>query len=229
MPRKELNSASIWRSADYRSYLGASGFAGMALAMQQLLLSWILIGILQLPAHQVGLLQALIGVPGVVVMLLGGASADRSDVRQMLIRIYWVAPVFPLFLVAVNLAFGLGITAVIVWGLGMSFAQAYSMPGQQAILNRIAGAQVQQAVTGATAIGFIVQVLGLIMAGQIDRVGVGLVLFIQAVALVLAGFAVREISRPAAKITPPPRCLAPCGDQRGAERYLPTPNDSARA
>ena len=203
MPRKELNSTSIWRSADYRSYLGASGFAGMALAMQQLLLSWILIGILQLPAHQVGLLQALIGVPGVVVMLLGGASADRSDVRQMLIRIYWVAPVFPLFLVAVNLAFGLGITAVIVWGLGMSFAQAYSMPGQQAILNRIAGAQVQQAVTGATAIGFIVQVLGLIMAGQIDRVGVGLVLFIQAVALVLAGFAVREISRPAAKITPP--------------------------
>ena len=50
----------------------------MALAMQQLLLSWILIGILDLPADQVGVIQALIGLPGIVLMLMGGASADQQ-------------------------------------------------------------------------------------------------------------------------------------------------------
>ena len=30
---------SIWRDAAFRAYLGSTGFSGMALAMQQLLLS----------------------------------------------------------------------------------------------------------------------------------------------------------------------------------------------
>ena len=44
------NQATIWRDRAFRAYLGSTGVSGMALAMQQLLLSWILIGILQLPA-----------------------------------------------------------------------------------------------------------------------------------------------------------------------------------
>ena len=50
--------------------------------MQQLLLSWILIGVLVLPADQVGLIQALIGIPGIFIMLMGGALADRADPRN---------------------------------------------------------------------------------------------------------------------------------------------------
>ena len=73
--------ASIRHSSEFKSYLGTTGFSGMALAMQQLLVSWILIGILLLPADQVGFIQALIGVPGILVMLIGGASADRVDAR----------------------------------------------------------------------------------------------------------------------------------------------------
>ena len=33
--------------------------------MQQLLVSWLLIGVLLLPADRVGLLQALMGLPGI--------------------------------------------------------------------------------------------------------------------------------------------------------------------
>ena len=40
---------------------------------------------------------------------------------------------------------------------------------QQAILNRVSGSAVQEGVTAAAAIGFIVQVVGLALAGQIDR------------------------------------------------------------
>ena len=162
---------SIWRDAAFRAYLGSTGFSGMALAMQQLLLSWILIGILELPADQVGLIQAVIGLPGVLLMLAGGASADRNDARQMLIRIYLVAPIFPLFLVLMEQWQLLGVASVITWGLGITVVQSYSMPGQQALLNRIAGQNIQQGVTAATAMGFVVQVVGLVLAGQIDNVG----------------------------------------------------------
>ena len=117
------NQATIWRDVAFRAYLGSTGFSGMALAMQQLLLSWILIGILKLPADQVGLIQAVIGLPGVFVMLAGGASADRTDARRMLIRVYLLAPIFPLFLVLVEQWQLLGVASVIFWGLGMTVSR----------------------------------------------------------------------------------------------------------
>ena len=46
--------------------------------MQQLLLSWTLIGILEVPASQVGLIQAAAGIPGIFVMLLE-VRADDTD------------------------------------------------------------------------------------------------------------------------------------------------------
>ena len=208
----QSNNVSIWREAAFRAYLGSTGFSGMALAMQQLLLSWILIGILALPADQVGLIQAVIGLPGVLLMLAGGASADRTDARQMLIRIYLIGPIFPLFLVLMEQWHLLGVASVITWGLGMTVVQSYSMPGQQALLNRIAGQNIQQGVTAATAIGFVVQVVGLILAGQIDNVGVSPVLLSQAIALGLAGLMM--IRLPSAQ--PVPAGKAKQSDQAGA-------------
>ena len=79
---------SVWSAPGFNAYLGSTGFSGMALAMQQLLLSWILIGILNLPADQVGVIQAVIGLPGIALMLMGGASADRTDARRLLAQIY---------------------------------------------------------------------------------------------------------------------------------------------
>jgi len=165
----------------------------MAFAMQQLLISWILIGILLLPADRVGIIQAIIGLPGVLVMLLGGANADRSDPRRLLIGIYLFAPIFPLFLIAMDYAQWFNVWSVIVWGLGIGIVQSYSMPAQQAILNRISGSAVQQGVAAATAVGFLVQILGLAVAGQVDRFGVSPVLFCQGVAFALAAWTVMSL------------------------------------
>ena len=128
-------SFSIWKTTEFRSYLGTTGFSGIALAMQQLLVSWILIGTLSLPADQVGLIQALIGLPGLVVMLFGGASADRVDARSLLIKVYLVAPVLPLYLVYVEQTGTLSALTVTLFGLGMSVVASYSTPAQQALLN----------------------------------------------------------------------------------------------
>ena len=160
---------NIAASPEFRLYLGSTAFSGIAFAMQQLLLAWILIGILELPAAQVGVVQAAVGIPGIFLMLLGGARADGVDPRSLLIRAYSLAPLLPLFLVAIIYFQQLSIATVLLWALGMSVVVSYSSPAQQAILNRVAGDAVQQAVSAASAIGFIVQMLGLAVAGMMGE------------------------------------------------------------
>lgn len=161
--------------------------------MQQLLLSWVLVGILELPATEVGLLQALIGIPGIFLMLMGGASADSGDPRRLLIIVYLVGPIFPLLLAYLSSEYGLAVWNVLLWALGMSVIQAFSMPAQQAILNRTSGPAIQQGVTAATAVGFVVQIAGLGFASQLDRFGVATILVCQGAILAVTAYSVTFI------------------------------------
>ena len=184
---------AIWQNSEFKLYLGSTAFSGIAFAMQQLLLSWTLIGILEVPASQVGLIQAAAGIPGIFVMLLGGVRADDTDPRTLLIRVYLFAPVLPLFLITVVQLQQLSIQAVLLWALGMSFCVSYSSPAQQTILNRIASSSVQKAVSAATAVGFLVQIFGLGIAGTIDKFGLSPALAFQATCVGLGAFAVRHL------------------------------------
>ena len=189
---EQLNS--LWQNSQFRIYLGTTAFTGTATAMQQLLLSWLLVGILLLPADQVGMIQALIGLPGIALMLWGGARADRTDARSFLLRVYAVAWLFPLALFGMTEIDLLNIWTVSLFGIAMSTAISFSSPAQQAILNRVVGTDVQRGVTAATAMGFIVQMLGLVLAGQMEIVGVGNILLIQSASLVLGALTVVKIA-----------------------------------
>ena len=183
----------------------------MVFAMQQLLLSWFLVGKLELPATQVGFIQAVIGVPGVFLMLLGGAAADRQDPRSMLLRAYLLGPIFPFALAAYTHQTGLDVPAVLIWGLGMSIVQAMSMPAQQALLSRIAGQGVQRAVTMATVVTFVVQVMGLGLAGMMDTIGVPVVLSFQGLALGLSALSLVWIA---------PVAVSPSSEESQLQRII---------
>ncbi len=198
----EQQQPGIWASPGFRAYINSTALTGMGLAMHQLLLSWILIGVLHLAADRVGLLQALMGLPGIFIMLWGGASADRSDPKAILIRCYAFAPLLPLFLIVVDQTFSLSVWPVVLWGLGMSVMMSFSQPAQQAILNRVAGKNIQQAVSVATAAGFVVQITGLMLAGQMGNLGLSVVLFIQGICFALGVLAVKKIE--SAPVSPAP-------------------------
>lgn len=180
--------------------MGATAFTGIAFSMQQLLLSWILIGILHLPGDKVGLLQAMAGIPGFFLMLLGGANADQRDPRSLLISVYMIAPILPTFLAAMVWLDYLNMYTVLVWGVGISVVMSYSTPAQQAILNRIAGTEIQRAVTASTVIMFLVQMLGLAVAGQLDTFGLATVLLIQAICIGIGALTIRKVT---AVVIPP--------------------------
>jgi predicted MFS family arabinose efflux permease len=199
--------ASIWALPSFRSYLGASSATTLSFSMQQLLISWLLIGVLHTDPEQVGIAQAIIGVPGLFLMLWGGASADRVDPRGLLIRIYTVSVIPPLLLIAVERLDLLGYWSVTLWALLMSVAMSFQTPAQAAILNRSAGNRVQEAVTAATAVGFVMQVIGLALAGQLEYIGLDAVLILQSVAIAVGGLLIRRLPAmpmEAPVVQPPP-------------------------
>lgn len=198
---------SIWQNNQFKSYLGSTAFSGIAYAMQYLLISWLLIGVLLLPADRVGVIQAIMGIPGIFLMLWGGASADRTDPRSLLVRVYAVAPVLPLFLLVVDQGQWLNVWTVALWGLGMSVITSFSSPAHQAILNRVSGADLQKGVAASTAVMFLVQMIGLGMAGQMDRFGLSAVLVIQGVCLVMGAVMIRRLTAQVPVSAPPESAL----------------------
>ncbi len=126
------------------------------------------------------------------------------DPRSLLLRVYAVAPLVPPALVAVDRAEWLGLWTVTLWGLGMSTLTSFSSPAHAAILNRVSGTSVQQGVTASTVIAFLMQILGLALAGQLERIGLLTVLIVQAASLSIGVLALRRIeARPAAAAGPP--------------------------
>lgn len=193
--KNSFTHAALVLTPEFRAYLSSTAFISLAFAMQQLLISWLLVGVLLLPADRVGVLQAFMGIPGIFLMLWGGASADRADPRNLLMRVYFLAPVLPLFLIAVVQTSELSVWPVVIWGLGMSVVMSFSTPAQQAILNRVtAGSDIQKGVSAATAIGFLVQIIGLYAAGQLDRFGLTNVLFAQGICLLLGALMIRRLA-----------------------------------
>ncbi len=188
------HATSIWRESAFRAYLGATSFARFTFSMQQLLIAWLLIGVLDTSAEDVGLSQAIVGVPGLVLMLWGGATADRIDPRGLLMRVYAITAGVPILLIAVAGADLMNYWTVTAWALLMSVLSSYASPADAAILNRASGSRVQEAVAASTAAGFVVQVIGFTVAGQIERIGLASVLVAQSAALLVGAWSVARLS-----------------------------------
>ncbi len=180
MDTRATAAESLWRSTEFRAYMAATGFTSFAFSMQQLLTNVLFIDELDASAAQVGVAQAVIGLPGLVLMLWGGANADRVDGRALLVRMYALMALPSLLLAFVCWAGALQFWTVVAWALVISVCNSVASPALQAMLNRICGSQVQQGVTTSTIIGFVVQIGGLLLAGQVDALGAALVLLLQA-------------------------------------------------
>jgi len=194
----EREIKSIWSNQKFVAYLGSLTFSSAGFLMQQLIVSWILVGILVLPGDEVGIIQATIAIPGLFLMLWGGTLADKSDPRTLLIRVHFIAWIFPLLFLAWTQTFGLSIAAILFFGLTISTATSFITPAQQAILNSIAGQNLQKAVTASTAVTFLVQMLSLGFAGQMENIGLPIILSVQSACILIGACLLLRLDR-----TPP--------------------------
>ena len=168
------------------SWFGAWG-------LQQVMFSWLVVGVLAAPAESVGIAQTSTMLPAIALLLVGGAVADRLDPRRLLIGLHLVAAV-PMVLLALAVARGvLTLGGLIAYGLCMGTVMAFSNPARDSLLSRVAGSDVMRAVTGVTIAQFASQGLGTLLGGAASWTGVPFMLGVQAAAVAAGGAAARRL------------------------------------
>lgn len=143
----------------YRAYMASqlSWYAGHGL--QMIMFPWLLVVVLHEPADRVGLAQMMFLAPSAILMLLGGAIADRGDGRRLLIWLQLVATIPPLLLALVIAGEGLSYSLVVAYGVAFGLISAFVVPTRDGLLNQVASNGLQRAVAAAIGCQFGGQIL----------------------------------------------------------------------
>jgi MFS family permease len=132
-------------------------------------------------------------LPTLVLLLMGGVTADRYDPRGLLMKLYLIAAV-PVALLAVGAATDrLAITGLFVYGLAIGTVSSFTMPARDTLLSRVAGSDMMRAVTGATAVQFGAQATGTLVAGAASFVGCAPMLAVQSALLAWGAVATARV------------------------------------
>jgi MFS family permease len=159
----------------------ASWFASFG--MQSVLFSWLIVGELRASAEWVGFAQSASALPQLVLLIIGGAVADRIEPRRLLTGMHAVSALPPILLAVVILFGQLSIASVIVYGVAIGVINAFLMPARDSLLSRVAGTMMIQTVTLMTVVQFSAQIIGTLVAGVIEWVGTPTILGLQSVVL----------------------------------------------
>jgi len=191
-------------------------------SIQQLLVIWILVGVLEQPPETVGLVQLLIGIPGLVFMLWGGFIGDRVDGRKLLIQTHLLSAIPPLCLIVVISYNQLGLVSVILFALGANLLNSASNPARNTILNMVARSKLQYAISLSTGIGSVATMIGTRVAGEIETIGLVNVLAFQAVFFILGAVALLGLPKYPVIEKPSDTGMTPDKDQKPASTMLIT-------
>jgi MFS family permease len=167
--------------------------AGVALwfgatGMQAVLLSWLVVGTLGAPAEVVGLVQMAHMAPVLLLLALGGATADRVDRRRLLMLLHLGTGSLALMLAVLVGSGRLGLPALFAYAVGMGTLTAFATPARDAFLSDVADGNLMRAATALTLAQFGAQAAGTFTAGSARAVGLAPVLGLQAL-LMFAGVA----------------------------------------
>ena len=194
-----------WYLAGTSSWFASSG-------MQTIVFPWLVTVVLHEPAARVGIAQMSLMAPSIFLMLLGGAVADRSDCRRLLVRGHLVAALPPLLLGGAITGGWLAYGGLIAYALAVGTAGAFVMPARDAMLTRVAAGGLGRAVAVMTATQFAAQLVGIAVGGSAGTIGAPALLLLQAAVLTFGGIAALRL--PAA----PPMAGAAARSRLGAMR-----------
>ncbi len=181
-------------NTQFRWYMNGQALYFAAMGIQSVLFPWLVAVQLQETPGRVGIAQMLSTLPLLVLVLFGGALADRRDCRGLLVRLQLLTALPPLCL-AVLIGVGLlSYWALIVYALAIGSLGAFNMPARDSLLTRVAGGDIQRAVTTATGMQFTSQIVGLALGGLASFIGAAPLLLVQAAAMAAGGYAAFRLS-----------------------------------
>lgn len=181
-------------SVPFGWYLGSTWLWNSCFAMQAILFTTLMTHYLQVPANELGNAQAVILIPQIVFMLMGGASGDKQDARALLIRVHALAVIPPLVLAVVFMTGALNQWTLIAYALSLGILVSYAWPVRDAILNEIAPGDIQRAVTIVMGLWGAGNIVGNFLGGQHEELGVVPLLLIQSALFIVGVAAISRLS-----------------------------------
>ena len=158
----------------------AAWFAGSG--TQGTLFQWLITVLLAESALRVGTAQTVAMLPGLLLIVIGGTISDRSDGRRLLVALHALATLPPLALAFAIARGHASYGAVVAYAVAMAVISALAIPTRDALLSRVAGPDVQRAVTLSILLQVTSQVVGTLVAGTAALYGAPSILVFQAAA-----------------------------------------------
>ena len=162
--------------------LGASSWF-LAFGMQTVLFAWLVTMVLRESPEMVGVAQMTLLLPGTLLILAGGAFADRYGGRRMAVAGQSAAILAPLMLLLLVVSDRLTFAGMLLYAAVIGCAQAFITPARDALLNQVAGGRVQRTVMQVSAAQFGTQIVGILFASLADDLGAAPILGVQVVIL----------------------------------------------
>ena len=170
----------------------------LSFGMQSVVFAWLVTLVLNKPAEMVGWAQTAMLLPGMLLMLVAGAFADRIGAGRQAMFAQGFAALIPWVLIAAASVGALNYEVLIIYALLMGLAQAFVTPARDALLNHIAPDNVQRTVLLASLCQFTFQIVGYFLAGFAEHFGVIVLLTLQSLFLLVGtiGFGLINKSAP---------------------------------
>jgi MFS family permease len=195
-----------------RWYLASTACFLVPAGIQMVMFPWLVAVYLNESPTRVGIAQMAGQLPMLLLILWGGLLGDRFDQRRLLIGLQLTMVVPPLVMAALAWHQRLFYEVLLVWALVGGALGAIAQPARDALLNRVAGADVQRVVTMAVGVQFGIQVLGFAAGSAADRVGPAVLMVVQALFMLAAAAATRRVPPLPASVRERRPALAEIGD-----------------
>jgi MFS family permease len=179
----------------YPLFLAGMGSWFLAWGLQQVVVQWLLVERLHESAARVGLAQMALLLPALLLLLVGGALADRVERRRTLILLHVLAAVTAAVLGAAVWAGALSFAVLVVYSLMAGSLNAFVLPTRDALLSDVIRARVGRAVAGLTFVQHGGMLLGSLIGGLTGMAGAPVLLGLQACTLLAGTHALHRLPR----------------------------------
>ena len=160
-------------------YVTSSSLWVAGISLEALIITWLLIGVLNESAATFGDSRALISIPPLLCLIVGGVFADRINPKALLLVLSVIAIAVPLILVpALDI---LQVWMVVAFGTTIALLNALGDPARYAMVNRVTRLDIQRSIVIITVLPSSIGILGMAFGSQLEQLGM------QAILLILSG------------------------------------------
>ena len=176
----------------FRHFLATIGTSNLAMGLHTVLYPWLVVGVLDQSPSRLGLAQLAVLLPNLLFILPGGVISDRRHRGAWLSRLYLLY-LFPIaILIGAALSGELTFSLLLMFGMVFGTVSAFVQPARESLLGYTAQGVMHQAVAKVVMVQFIAQGIGFVLAGQLETLGLTVLLIVQMLMFMLSSVLIKR-------------------------------------